>query len=100
MSEPGKAYSTNISTGSNTTIKATGGSIYRINWTKPTGSTIRIEGSANLGATPDLNASGTDTIMLGLAATTDYDIAFGPGVSFRGLSVAATSNARVTVIYE
>lgn len=100
MSERGKARSTIISTGSNTTVKSTPGTLYRVNWTKPTGSTIRVEGDANLGASPNLNASGSATIILGLAATTDYDIPFGPGVGFDGLSIAASSNARVSVVWE
>ena len=100
MSERGKARSTIISTGSNTTIKPGAGTIYRVNWTKPTGGSIRVEGNKDLGAAPNLNASGSDTIILGLAATTDFDIPFGPGVGFDGLSVAATSNARVTVVWE
>jgi len=100
MTERGKARSSTISVGSNTTIKATPGTLYRINWSKPTASSIRIDASADLGTTPDLNASGADTIFYGLAASTNYDIEFGPGVGFDGLSVAATSNARVNVIYE
>ena len=63
MSEPGRAYAATISAGSNTTVKSTSGSLYRVNWSKPTGAAIRIENSANLGATPDLNATGTDTIF-------------------------------------
>ena len=100
MSEPGRAYAATISAGSNTTVKSTSGSLYRVNWSKPTGAAIRIENSANLGATPDLNATGADTIFSGTAATTDFDIPFGPGVSFRGLAIAATSNARVNIVYE
>ena len=100
MTERGKASSSTISVGSNTTVKATPGTLYRVNWSKPTGSSIRIDKVADLGATPDLNASGSDTIFVGAAATTNYDIEFGPGVGFDGLSVAATSNARVNVIYE
>lgn len=99
MAEPGKAYTSIIATGSNSTVKSTAGSLYRVNWTKPSGGTIRIE-QADLGATPDLNASGSDTLFLGLAATTDFDISLEPGVSFRKLVIAATSNARVTAVYE
>lgn len=105
MAERGKARSTIISDGSNTNIKQTPGTLYRINWTKPTDGTLRVE-NGELGATPELNPAMlsasdlTSTILLGLAATTDYDVPFGPGVGFDKLDIAATSNARVTVIYE
>ena len=96
----GPARAAIIALGSNTTVKAGAGRLHRVNWTKPTGSSIRIEGVKDLGAAPNLNASGNDTIFFGLAATTDYDIPFGPGVGFDGLTIAATSNARVNVVYE
>jgi len=99
--ERGKARTSIISAGSNTTVKDSAGSLYRVNWTKPTGSAIRIEKTTgNLGAAPDLNATGADTIFHGVAATTDFDIEFGPGVGFDGLTIAATSNARVIAVYE
>ena len=50
-----------------------------------------------MGTTPDFNTSDTDTISLGGGNTLDY----GPGIGFdTKLTVAATSNARLTVVYE
>lgn len=102
MSDRGRAYFRLVSSGSNTTVKSTAGTLHRV-IVQPTAATpgIRLDANANLGATPNLNTTGSDTIIQqgGLpAGQTTYD--FSPGVSFPGLSVAATSNARVTVIYE
>ena len=100
MTERGKALSTLISAGSNTTVKATAGTLYGVHWDKPTNATIRIDKSSDLGASPTLTVTGADTLFLGLAATTDSYIDFTPGVGFDALTLAATSNARVTVVYE
>lgn len=101
MSERGKAKWALVSAGSNTTVKSGAGTVYKV-VVVPTSATpgVRIEGSADLGATPNLNSVGADTILtqIGLSGATTYD--FGPGVGFDGLSVAATSNARITVVYE
>lgn len=101
MAERGKARWAMVSTGSNTTIKRSAGSLYSVT-VVPTAATpgVRIEGKADLGTAPNMNAVGADTIITqgGLPATTTYD--FGPGIGFDGLSVAATSNARITVVYE
>jgi hypothetical protein len=88
-----------ISAGSNTTVKSGPGRLHRINWTKPDDSTIRIE-NGQLGATPDLNNPGARTLFFGLAATTDATLDFSPGVGFEDLTIAATSNAKVNVVYE
>lgn len=91
-----------ISNGSNTTVKRSAGTLYRVLVSPVNGSTVRIEGSADLGATPDLNASGADTIASfgTFGSTVPATIDFGPGIGFGGLSIAATSNVRVTAIYE
>jgi hypothetical protein len=97
--ERGRARIATISVGSNTTVSSDAGTLYRIIWDKPSGGTVRVE-NADLGAAPDLNASGASTLFLGLAATTDFDIPFGPGISFDKLVIAASSNAKVVAIYE
>jgi hypothetical protein len=94
-----------VSTGSNTTIKATPGSLYALQVTPGNGGTVRVDGSANLGATPNLNTTGTDTIGLYgpysmTSNTVPVTITFGPGIGFEGLSLAATSNTRTLAIYE
>ncbi len=96
MAERGKARSTIVSAGSNTTIKSTAGTLYRVFTSLGSNSLVRVEGAADLGAAPDLNTIGTATIHLGTAEVFD----FGPGVGFDALSIAATSNARLTVVWE
>lgn len=91
----GRARYTYISAGSNTTVKTGYATLYRVlNGT--TGSVTRVE-DGNIGQSPDFNAAGdTDTIAIG-SGTLD----FGPGVGINTqLTVAATSNARVTVVWE
>ena len=95
MSERGKALYKLISTGSNTAVKAAPGTLYRVLSSNPSGSIIRVE-NGDLGTTPNYNTTDTDTIWLGGGATID----FGPGVGFDLLNVAATSNARLTVVFE
>lgn len=96
MSERGRARYTLVSAGSNTTIKSSAGSLYSVVSSNPSGSTVRLENAANLGTTPDLNAVGATTIANAGGAVMD----FLPGIGFDALTVAATSNARVTIVYE
>jgi hypothetical protein len=101
----GKASWTFISAGSNTTVKRTPGTLYALQVTPGNGGLVRVEGSANLGATPNLNTVGADTIGLygpfAMTSNTIPDtITFGPGIGFEGLSIAATSNTRVLAVYE
>ena len=84
-----------ISAGSNTSVKAAPGSLYRILSSNPSGSIVRVE-DGDMGATPNFNTTDTDTIWLGGGSTLD----FGPGIGFDMLTVAATSNARLTIVYE
>jgi len=96
MSERGKAQTLIVAAGSNTSVKSTPGTLYRILSTNPSGSTVRVEGG-DMGTTVDFNTyDATDTIANVGGALLD----FGPGVSFEKLTVAATSNARLTVVYE
>ena len=95
MAERGKARYTHISAGSNTTVGTGARTLYRvINAT--TGSITRVE-DGDLGQSPDFNAAGdTDTIAIG-SGTLD----FGPGIGVNTkITVAATSNARLTVVWE
>ena len=97
MSERGKAKYKFISAGSNTTVKTGAGSLYRILSNNPTGSTIRVE-DGDIGQSPDFNSTGdTDTITHAGGALLDY----GPGIGFNTqLTVAASSNAKLTVVFE
>jgi len=92
--ERGKAQYSIVAAGSNSTIKRGAGTVYRV--FNPSASTMRMDSVADLGANPDIQNPGSTTLAHGVA--TSYD--FGPGVGFDGLSIAATSNARLTVIWE
>ena len=96
MAERGRARYSLIAAGSNTTVKSSPGSLYTIVSSNPSGSTIRVADALNLGTTPDFNTVGNATITNIGAAAVD----FLPGIGFEALTVAATSNARITVVYE
>lgn len=100
--ERGKARYALVAEGSNTTVKRTAGSLYGLLVAPANGASVRVEDATDLGATPDLNATGASTIArIGTyAAATPDEVGFGPGVGFSALTIAATSNARVTVVYE
>jgi hypothetical protein len=96
MAERGKARYTFISTGSNTTVGTGARTLYRVLSSNPTGSIVRVE-DGDLGTTPNFNTFDTDTIHLGGGALLD----FGPGIGVNtSITVAATSNARLTVVWE
>lgn len=97
MSERGKAKYAYISAGSNTAVKTSPGTLYRILSNNPSGSIIRVE-DGDMGTTPNFNDTGdTDTITLAGGALLDY----GPGIGFNSkLTVAATSNSKLTVVFE
>ena len=97
MSERGKAKYLFISAGSSSSVKDGAGTLYAILSSNPSGGTIRADDAIDLGATPNLNTSGSATIINHGAAELD----FGPGIGFNvGLTVAASSNAKLTVVYE
>jgi len=103
MTERGKARYTVLSAGSNTTVKSSAGTLYGLNIRPANGTIVRAEDAIDLGATPDLNASGAATIeYLGTYSSSAPDsLSFGPGIGFNsGLTIAATSNARVGVVWE
>ena len=102
MSERGVAKNTLIAIGSNTTVKSTPGSLYRVIVANANGGTVWVEGAADLVA-PNFNATSANAATIGIfgpftavPATVD----FGPGIGFEALDISATSNARVTVVYE
>jgi hypothetical protein len=103
VAERGKARIALVSTGSNTRVASGGGTLYRVLVTPTFGSTVRIDDSLNLGAAPNMNGVGADTIG-NFGTFNDSGLVvldFAPGVGFNaGLAIAATSNARLTVVYE
>lgn len=102
--ERGKARTYTIAAGSNTRVRNGSGSLYGIVGYVPNGGTIRAENSLNLGAVPDYNAVTSNATIVSygpVSAAGTVNLTFTPGVGFDdGLVVAATSNARFTVIYE
>ena len=102
--ERGKARYTYISTGSNTTVKSTPGTLYRVVGSHAAGGTVLVDDSAGgIGANPNFNSAAPTSTLIGsfgtLATATVVDL--GPGIGFNtGLTVAASSNAHVTVVYE
>ena len=91
-----------IASGSNTTVKSSLGSLHGI-FAFPTGqgSSVRVE-DGDLGAAPDLNLTGSDTIirLTALASNTANYFDLSPGIGFGKLVIAATSNTRVVALYE
>jgi hypothetical protein len=105
MADRGKASWTFISAGSNTTVKATPGTLYALQVTPGNGGVIKVNGSPTMGQFTDMNSVSGDTIGLygpfAMTSNTIPDtITFGPGIGFEGLSIAATSNTRVLAVYE
>lgn len=102
MSERGKASYSYLSAGSNTTVKSGRGSLYAIVVTPAAGSTVHVVDSVSVGTTPNYNTDLTGTIAkVGPFVDAEPEaIDFG-GLGFNtGLTIAATSNARLTVVYE
>ena len=98
-----------VSDGSNTTVKTGPGSLYSIQVSPGHGSTLTIVDSADLGAAPDLNSDSLTGIIgrVGEWSTSSNGIKPSPdtlsfvGLGFNvGLTLAATSNARLIVEYE
>lgn len=95
-------YYSTVSAGSNTTVKSGYGKLRSVTVTPAAGTVVHVVDSTSIGATPNLNTSQTGEILrLGpfVDAEPEY---FGPyhiGIN-SGLTIAATSNARVHVEYE
>lgn len=111
MSERGKARYSYVSAGSNSTIKSGAGTLYGILVSPANGATVYAvdaDGTdplGGIGAAPNLTgelALASNIARHGVFANTAPDyLDFNPGVGFNnGLVVAATSNARLTVVYE
>ena len=91
-----------LSTGSNTTIKSGYGKLHSITITPAAGTVVHVVDSVSIGASPNLGTSQTGEILrLGPAVDAEPEY-FGPyDIGFNtGLTIAATSNARVHVEYE
>jgi hypothetical protein len=90
--------------GSNWRVKTGSGSLFGIHGYIPNGGSVKAENTLNLGTTPDLNAVTSNATLAyygPVTAAGTFNVFFEPGVGFDdGLTVAATSNARFTVIYE
>ena len=95
MAERGKARYTYISGGSNTSVGTGARTLYAVLGTQ-TGATLRVE-DGDMGQSPNFNGTGdTDTVYIG-----PIPVDFGPGVGFNSqINVAATSNAKLTVVWE
>jgi len=103
MSERGRASFSVVAVGSNTTVKSSPGTIYRVLVSPANGATVWLENSANLGASPNFNASPNSTTIAKIGEYANAQpgtIDFGPGIGFDALTVAASSNARLSVVYE
>lgn len=109
MAERGKARYSYISAGSNSTVKSGAGTLYRILVSPANGATVYAvdaDGTAALGgigAAPNLTGDLSNTISRHgtFADAVPRELDFGPGVGFNtGLVLAATSNARLTAVYE
>lgn len=100
----GGAHSYTSAVGSNWRVKSGSGSLYGIHGFIPNGGSVKAENTSSLGATPDLNAVTSNATMAyygPVTAAGTFNMVFQPGVGFDdGLVVAATSNARFTVVYE
>ena len=89
-----------ISAGSNTTVKSVASRLYAVHVSAANGGTVLVADNVNLGATPNFNVSSqTDLIgYLGPLANAGPHAFNFHGVNLdNGLTVAATSNARVSV---
>ncbi len=90
-----------VSIGSNSTIKTGYGILRGLTITPATGSVVHVVDSVSIGTTPNLNAAQTGEILrLGPYVDAEpessrHEIGFNVG-----LTIAATSNARVHVEYE
>ena len=94
--------STYISAGSNTRVKSGAGTLYGIHVSPANGATILVQDSATgLGAAPNFNSDTHTGIIgrIGMYASAVPDFIDFKGVHFGdGLTVAATSNARLIVL--
>lgn len=104
MSERGKAIVRSYSAPSGTRVFDGSGTIYRaiVNFTP--GSTVQIV-DGELGAAPNMNSSiGSNVLHLGPFTSPSnfaFVVDYGPGAGIdHSLDIAATSNARATLVFE
>lgn len=93
-----------IATGSNTTVKSGPGTAYRAIVNGVAGATVYLQDSIGLGVTPNYvtlyTATASNLAVVGpmIAGTSTIDLG---GLTFQdGLTVAATSNASFTVVFD
>ena len=95
MAERGKARYTYISAGSNTSVGTGARTLYAVLGSQ-TGAVVRVE-DGDMGQSPNFNGTGdTDTVYIG---PIPVDFNMGIGLNSQ-INVSATSNARLTVIWE
>ena len=90
-----------IAAGSNTLVKSGPGNIYGIHVTPANGTTVVVADSLNLGASPNLNSTSLTGQIASVGTFASAVPAFidMKGAHFdNGLVIAATSNARLTVL--
>lgn len=96
---------TYVSAGSNTTILSGPGKLYGIHVTPAAGSAVLVADSKNLGATPNYNSDADPSggVLIGrfgpYSGTSSDFLDFKGAHVNDGITVAATSSARVTVLY-
>lgn len=89
-----------ISAGSNTTVRSTGTTLYGVHVTGASGGTVLLVDNANLGTTPNFNVvtqTGLFSVIGPLANAGPHDLNYRGVRLENGLTIAATSNARITV---
>ena len=100
----GTARTYTSAVGSNYLIKRGSGSLYAVHGFIPQGGSVILTNTNDLGAAPNLNAVSSNATMGYYGPVTAagvFSISFAPGAGFDdGLVVAATSNARATIVYE
>ena len=94
-----------ISAGSNTTVLSGPGTLYGVHVSPVSGASVLIADSTNLGAAPNFNADANPSggLLLGrfgLYTGTPPDFLDFKGAHVNdGITIAASSNARLTVLY-
>jgi hypothetical protein len=102
MADRGRAHATLIATGSNTLVKSSAGSLYELHIWPINGGTVKVN-DGDMGPGTDMHlASGNSIDLIGPFTTpfAPITVTYGPGVGFESLTIAATSNTRVTAVWE
>lgn len=91
-----------LSAGSNTTVSSSPGVLYGIHVSGANGGTVLVADNDDLGATPNFNAVNQTGLIASIGPLANAGVHAVPfhGARFEnGLTVAATSNAKVTVLH-